>query len=66
MKKRVLIVLSGLLVVLTALVIYSRSGSGTFASWIFRTGSKATTRRSVWVAAALRPRSFAEVQPATV
>jgi len=41
-------------------------GSGTFASWIFRTGSKATTRRSVWVAAALRPRSFAEVQPATV
>src|SRR5271166_1310493 len=25
-----------------------------------------TTRRSVWVAAALRPRSFAEVQPATV
>jgi Plasmid pRiA4b ORF-3-like protein len=29
-------------------------------------GSKATTRRSVWVAAALRPRSFAEVQPVTV
>src|SRR5467141_700084 len=28
-------------------------------------GSKATTRRSVWAAAALRPRSFAEVQPAT-
>src|SRR5271165_5391551 len=41
-------------------------GSGTFASWIFRRGSKVTTRRSVWVAAALRPRSFAEVQPATV
>jgi len=29
-------------------------------------GLKATTRRYVWVAAALRPRSFAEVQPATV
>src|SRR5260221_12295695 len=41
-------------------------GNGTFASWIFRTGSTANTRRSVWVAAALRPRSFAEVQPATV
>jgi hypothetical protein len=40
--------------------------SGTFASWIFRRGAKATTRRSVWAAAALRPRSFAEVQPATV
>src|SRR6266436_8480367 len=40
-------------------------GSGTFGSWIFRRGSTATTRRSVWVAAALRPRSFAEVQPAT-
>ena len=41
-------------------------GSGTFASWIFRKGSKVTTRRSVWAAAALRPRSFAGVQPATV
>jgi hypothetical protein len=40
-------------------------GGGTFASWIFRT-SKATMRRSVRVAEALRPRSFAEVQPATV
>src|ERR1700726_792655 len=37
-------------------------GSGTFGSWIFRRGSKATTRRSVWVAAALRFRSFAGVQ----
>ena len=41
-------------------------GSGAFASWIFRTGSKATTRRSVWAAAALRLRSFAGVQPAIV
>ena len=30
-------------------------GSGTFASWIFRTGSKATTRRSVWVARRCAP-----------
>ena len=29
-------------------------------------GSKATTRRSAWAAAALRLRSFAEVQPAIV
>jgi hypothetical protein len=29
-------------------------------------GSKATTRRSAWVAAALRLRSFAGVQPAIV
>jgi hypothetical protein len=28
-------------------------GSGTFGSWIFRTGAKATMRRSVWAAAAL-------------
>ena len=41
-------------------------GSGTFASWIFRPGSTATTRLSVWAAVALCPRSFAEVQPATV
>ena len=41
-------------------------GSGTFGSWIFRTGSKATTRRSAWAAAALRFRSFAGVQPAIV
>jgi hypothetical protein len=38
----------------------------TFGSWIFRTGSKATTRRSAWAAAALRLRSFAGVQPAIV
>ena len=31
----------------------------------FRRKTKATARRSVWAAAALRPRSFAEVQPAT-
>jgi hypothetical protein len=36
-------------------------GSGTFGSWIFRRGSKATTRRSVWVAAALRPRNFGAI-----
>jgi hypothetical protein len=42
-------------------------GSGTFASWIFRTARRRlATRRSVWAAAALRPRSFAEVQLATV
>ena len=38
----------------------------TFGSWIFRTGSKATTRRSAWAAAALRLRSFAGVQPTIV
>ena len=42
-------------------------GSGAFASWIFRTARRRlATRRSVWAAAALRPRSFAEVQLATV
>ena len=39
---------------------------GTFASWIFRRGSKATTRRRVSAAEALRRRNFAGVQPVTV